>query len=264
MKKFLLILIISALCVTAVFGMAACNNNDDLASIRESGKMVIGITYYEPMNYFNEEGVLVGFDTEFAQAVCKELGVEAVFQEIDWNTKEVELEAKTIDVIWNGLTITEERKEKMDFSKPYLINKQVAVINKKDAAKFTSIDSIKNALVTCESGSAGETVLKELGCTKITGKQTQKDALMELKAGTCDVAVLDATLATASTGEGTGYSELQIAQGIELQPERYAIGYRKGSNLKAEIDAIIDKFIEDGTLAAIAAKYDLTDRLVTE
>lgn len=99
----------------------------DLAYIKEKGEMIIGITLFAPMNYYDENNELIGFETEFAKAVCEKLGVEAKFVEIDWSAKEVELESKNIDCIWNGMTITDERKANMSISVPYMQNKQVMV-----------------------------------------------------------------------------------------------------------------------------------------
>ncbi|MBO5364454.1 MAG: transporter substrate-binding domain-containing protein [Clostridia bacterium] len=99
----------------------------DLAAIKEKGELVIGITLFAPMNYYDENEELIGFETEFATAVCEKLGVAPKFTEINWDTKEIELNAKSIDCIWNGMTITEERAENMSISVPYMANKQVMV-----------------------------------------------------------------------------------------------------------------------------------------
>lgn len=102
--------------------------DSDWAYIQNKGKLIIGITLFAPMNYKDANGELIGFETEFAKAVCDLLGVEAEFQVIDWNTKEVELNAKNIDCIWNGMTIDAERAEAMSISVPYMMNKQVKVV----------------------------------------------------------------------------------------------------------------------------------------
>ncbi len=99
----------------------------DLAAIKEKGELVIGITLFAPMNYYDENEELIGFETEFAKAVCEKLGVTAKFVEINWDTKEIELNAKSIDCIWNGMTITDERLANMSISVPYMQNKQVMV-----------------------------------------------------------------------------------------------------------------------------------------
>lgn len=104
--------------------------------IREKGTLVIGITYFEPMNYMDDNNELIGFETEFAKAVCEILGVKPVFQEISWNSKEMELNAKNIDCIWNGLTVTQERLDTMEMSKRYMNNKQVLVVKSENVAKY--------------------------------------------------------------------------------------------------------------------------------
>ena len=105
--------------------------DSDWAYIQQKGELVIGITYFAPMNYKNDAGELVGFETEFAKAVCEVLGVTAKFQEISWSAKETELAAKNIDCIWNGMTITDERAENMSITIPYMANKQVMVVKEK-------------------------------------------------------------------------------------------------------------------------------------
>ncbi len=176
----------------------------DLEYIKEKGKMTIGYTVYAPMNYTDDAGNFVGFDTEFAEAVCAKLGVEPDFVEINWDTKEIELEAKTIDCIWNGFTMTEEREENLDFSVPYILNKQVVVIRKADAAKYTDTASLANARLVAEVASAGETAIADdenLSKATYTAVTKQTDALLEVKSNTADAAVLDYTLANAMVGK---------------------------------------------------------------
>lgn len=176
----------------------------DLAYIKANGKMVIGYTVYAPMNYTDDKGEFVGFDTEFAKAVCAKLGVEPEFIEIDWDTKEIELNAKSIDCIWNGFTMTEEREENLDFSVPYILNKQVVVIRKADADKYKDTASLKDARLVAEVSSAGETAIADdenLSQANYTAVTKQTDALLEVKANTADAAVLDYTLANAMVGK---------------------------------------------------------------
>lgn len=118
---------IAALLMTAVMalGISGCSAKKDWEYIEDKGTLTVGITLFEPMNYYDENGELTGFETEFTKAVCEKLGVEPVFQEIDWNQKITELQSKTIDVIWNGMTVKEEFKEQINFSTPYIRNKQV-------------------------------------------------------------------------------------------------------------------------------------------
>ena len=175
----------------------------DLAYILDKGKLTIGITIYEPMNFFDESGDLTGFDTEFAVALCAKLGVTPDFQEINWDTKEVELAAKNIDCIWNGLTVTEERRQNIEFTDSYIKNKQVVVIRKADKDKFTTVESLADARLVAEIASAGESAIKDepiLAGADYTAMAKQTDTLMEVKAGTADAAVLDYTAAKALVG----------------------------------------------------------------
>lgn len=231
--------------------------------IAQKGTFIAGITLFEPMNYYDENGELTGFETEFTKAVCEKLGVEAVFQEIEWEQKELELNSKNIDAIWNGLTVTEERKENMAFSTSYVRNKQVVVIKADNADKYTDIASMAGASCAAESGSAGQTAIESdevLSQNEFVSSSAQKDVLLEVKAGTVEIGVIDYVMAKASVGEGTDYSDLMIVEGVELTPEEYAIGLRKGDTETLEkINSAIDELVADGTLKALAEKYDLAD-----
>ena len=133
MKKRAAALVLAVLMTVLAFGFTGCTSNDktDWAYIEDKGELVIGITHFAPMNYLDDNNELVGFETEFAKAVCEKLGVTAKFQVIDWAAKEAELAAKNIDCIWNGMTITSEREENMAISVPYMKNKQVKVVKSK-------------------------------------------------------------------------------------------------------------------------------------
>lgn len=239
-------------------GASSAAADSDWAYISGKGTLVIGITIYDPMNYYDADGNLVGFDTEVAQAVCEKLGVEPVFQEIEWDNKVLELNGKSIDCIWNGMTVTEELGQSIDFSTPYSENVQVCVISQSNADVYTGIDSINAAGVSigAEAGSAGESaVLENFPNAELVGTTAQRDCFMELKSGTIDVAVLDRTLAASTTGEGTSYTDLMMIPDLELTHEEFAVGLRKGSDLTAKINAELEALAADGTIAAIAEKY---------
>ena len=233
----------------------------DLAYVTENGKMLIGITIYEPMNYYDEAGNLTGFDTEFAQAVCDKMGLAAEFVEINWDTKEVELAAKSIDCIWNGMTITEDRLANMSISDPYVKNAQVIVV-KADSELAATADLVGKTVVA-EMGSAGEAQITgedanaDLAQAEYVGLAKQTDCLMEIKAGTADAAVLDWTLAKSMVGEGTDFADLAIMEGVELATEEYGIAFRQGSDVTAAVNAVIAELVADGILPALAEKYGL-------
>lgn len=235
---------------------AEATADSDLAYIKNKGKMTIGYTVYEPMNYTDESGTFTGFDTELATAVCEKLGVEPDFVEINWDTKETELAAKSIDCIWNGLTLTDDREANMACTKPYVKNAQVVVM--KADADYTSTADLAGKTVVAESGSAGETTIEEdegLQQADFVAKSVQTDCLMEVAAGTADAAVLDLTLANAMIGEGTDYASLKIVD--ELNAEEYGVAFRKGSDAAAAVDAAFDELKADGTMQALAEKYEL-------
>ena len=230
---------------------------EDLARIKAAGKMIIGVTIYEPMNYYADEAKTewTGFDTEFAQAVCEKLGVDAEFFVIEWTRKFQELDAKTIDCVWNGMTITDEALANSSVSDPYIKNAQVLVMKADKLAEYTTKDSIKDLSFAVEAGSAGEAVLKDLGVENVTGVLDMSKALLEVSTGVADACVIDITMAKSMLGEGTSYANL--AYGLELSKEEYGISCRKNSDLTAEINKIMAEMKADGSLQAIADKYEL-------
>ena len=239
-------------------GSAAASETaaSDLDYIKEKGKMVIGYTVYEPMNYTDADGNFTGFDTELATAVCEKLGVEPEFVEINWDTKVVELDAKSIDCIWNGMTLTDDIMANAATTKAYAKNAQVVVV--KDGTDYTSTADLADKTVVAEAGSAGEAAIQgdeNLSKADYVSKSVQTDCLMEVAAGTADAAVLDLTLANAMIGEGTDYASLKIVD--ELNAEEYGVAFRKGSDAAAAVDAAFDELKADGTMQALADKYDL-------
>lgn len=240
-------------------GSAAASETaaSDLDYIKEKGKMVIGYTVYEPMNYTDADGNFTGFDTELATAVCAKLGVEPDFVEINWDTKIVELDAKSIDCIWNGMTLTDDVMANTACTKAYAKNAQVVVM--KADADYSSTADLVGKTIVAEAGSAGESAISEdesLSQADYVSKSVQTDCLMEVAAGTADAAVLDLTLATAMIGEGTDYANLAIKD--ELNAEEYGAAFRKGSDAADAVNAAFDELKADGTMQALADKYSLT------
>ena len=250
----------STVASSAASGSAAASAAETAASdldyIKEKGKMVIGYTVYEPMNYTDADGNFTGFDTELATAVCEKLGVEPEFVEINWDTKETELAAKSIDCIWNGMTLTDDIMANTATTKAYAKNAQVVVV--KDGTDYSSTADLVGKTVVAEAGSAGEAAIEgdeNLAQADYVSKSVQTDCLMEVAAGTADAAVLDLTLANAMIGEGTDYASLKIVD--ELNAEEYGVAFRKGSDTAAAVDAVFDELKADGTMQALADKYDL-------
>ena len=257
MKKTLA-MILSVILVLSLFaGCGGSKSDSDLTYIKDKGKLIVGITDYAPMDYKDENGQWTGFDAEFARLVAKELGVEVEFFLIgDWSKKVFELDSKNIDCIWNGMTINEELRNTCSVSNPYVINAQVVVMKNDVLANYPDTASLADLKFAVENGSAGQDAADAIGIQNIVAVADQGSALMEVAAGTADACVIDITMAYAMTGEGTSYANLGV--GLTLTSEEYGIGFRKGSDVTAKVNEIMKKFMEDGTLDALAEKYNLT------
>ena len=256
MKKIISLVLVMVMAVTLFAGCGA-KETSDLKTVEKNGKIVIGITDYAPMDYKDENGEWTGFDAEFAELFAAELGVECEFFVIaDWGKKFMELETKQIDAVWNGMTITEEALLNASVSDPYVVNAQVLVMKADVVGNYADAASIVDLTVAAENGSAGQAAAEEAGVKDIVLVQDQAAALMEVAAGTSDACVIDITMANAMTGAGTSYADLTY--GISLTSEEYGVAFRKDSDLTAKFNAFMDKLIADGTLQALADKYQLT------
>lgn len=234
----------------------------DSAYVKSNGKLVIGITEFAPMD-FQKEGSTewVGFDADLAKAFAAELGVEAEFVVINWNNKEFELNSKSIDCVWNGMTLTDGVKAAMETSNAYCKNAQVVVLPKDKAANYSSVEDLKDLSFAAEGGSAGEEILTTLGYN-VTPVTAQSDAIKEVAAGTSDAAVIDLLMAGAMIGENTSYSNLTFS--FELTSEEYGVGFRKGSDLAQKLNDFFVKVYADGTMAKLAEQYSISSANIVE
>ncbi len=234
---------------------------------KETKTITVGYTLYEPMNYKDDSGELVGFDTELAEKVFGNLGYKVVFKLIDWNNKYVDLNSNTIDCIWNGFTANTSdddgvaRADKVDFSYNYMKNKQVVVI--KEGTKVEKAADLAGKKGAAEKGSAGETYAKTFEGATVKGVTAQTDALMEVNSATSDFAVLDEQLAKSMCGKGN-YSALKIVEDLSSDVEYYAIGFKKGSELTALVNAELEKLGKDGTITELAKKYGVENTAVVD
>ena len=302
--KRILALILATLMFTCLF--AGCGSEDEtdgnvdeigseLWSVQEKGKLTIGMRTYKPMNYKDDEGNLTGFETAFAKLVCKELGVDADFVEIIWDTKEINLTAESaiggdsgavldstdirIDCIWNGMAITDARAAKMSFSKPYLKDSQVLVVKASDVANYQEKMQNPEILKTfyTESGSVASEVVKEE--KKFFNKALPSDeetmylalnAVRDTAAEDFSMAVVSKSMALANVGEGKEFADLAIVPGVEFRPVEIAIAFRQNSDLKTAVDAVIDNLMKPADGESISAfeklvkKYGLESMMLPQ
>lgn len=227
----------------------------DYEYITDKGKLVVGITEYEPMDFKDESGNWTGFDAEFAENVGELMGVDIEFVVIDWDNKFFELDSKAIDCIWNGMTITDEVLSNTACSKPYVKNQQVVVMPADKLELYKDAESMKGLVFAVESGSAGESAAEEAGFETVA-VAAQSDTLTEVASGSADACIIDETMAVAMTGEGTSYADL--AAGITLTKEEYGVGFRKGSDMVDKFNEYMKQLKENGVLEALADKYELS------
>ncbi|MCI9440513.1 MAG: transporter substrate-binding domain-containing protein [Ruminococcus sp.] len=236
-------------------------SESDLEYVKDKGTLVVGITEFEPMDYKDGNGDWIGFDADMAKAFAENLGVEVEFVEIDWDNKIMELDGKTIDCVWNGMTLTDEVTSSMECSNAYCNNAQIVIVPSDAADKYQDTDSLSDLSFAVEAGSAGEEQVSSLGL-EYTPVKAQSDALMEVASGTSDAAVIDSLMAAAMVGEGTGYADLAYTVG--LNSEEYGVGFRKGSDLAAALNDFFAASYADGSMMEIAETYGVDAAIVEQ
>ena len=259
MKKIIALLLCLVLAAVSVAVFAEGESDKDY--VVGKGKLIVGITDFEPMDFKDENGEWIGFDADLASAFAEYLGVEVEFQEIDWDNKVLELNGKSIDCVWNGMSLTDEVLAAMACSQPYMNNAQVVILPRNRIPEFTTVEDLSKLVFAVEAGSAGEDEIKALGY-QANAVQNQAAALMEVKAGTSDAAVIDALMAAAMIGEGTSYEDLGYT--LPLNSEVYGVGFRTGSDLAAELDAFLAAAAEEGALQQLAEAYGVQAALIAE
>ena len=247
---------------SAASGEAAASSapaDSDLAYVQDKGTLVVGMTDFAPMDYRDENGEWIGFDADMAKAFAEYLGVEVEFLEINWDNKLMELDAKGVDAIWNGMTITDEVTSGASVSEPYCNNGQVVVLPADKAADYQDVESLSGLNFAVENGSAGAGQLDALGIAYVA-KTTQADALMEVASGASDACVIDLLMAGAMIGEGTSYPDLTYT--VQLNSEEYGVGFRKGSDLVDAFNTFWKEAYDDGTVMETATTYGVQESVI--
>lgn len=259
MKK--LIALFTALVMVAAF--AGCGSSgkttSDLDYVKDKGTLVVGITDFEPMDYQDENGKWIGFDADMATKFAEYIGVDVKFVEIDWDNKTMELDGKSIDCVWNGMTLTDDVKAAMSTSNAYCNNAQIVIVPADKSDQYKTAEDCKDLKFAVEAGSAGKDMAEENGFT-YTEVKDQATAVMEVASGTSEAAIIDSLMAAAMVGEGTSYENL--AYTVSLNSEEYGVGFRKDSDLTAKLNEFFDKCKEDGTLESVAETYKVQASLI--
>ncbi|MEE3955863.1 amino acid ABC transporter substrate-binding protein [Peribacillus frigoritolerans] len=246
-------LAIIVLTIATVFSLlAACSSKQE----DKDNTLVIGIDdKFAPMGFRDENNKITGFDIDYAKAAAEKMGVKVKFQPIDWKTKETELSSGRIDLIWNGYTITDERKEKVLFTKPYLKNAQVVVT--REDSKLTKLDDLKGKVVGLQSLSSASDALNANPVNSkiktITEFSDNVLALSDLKSGRVDAVVIDeVVIKYYMSKEKETFKILEES----LAPEEYGVGVKKGNeDLLNQLQGALDELNEDGTAAKISEKW---------
>ena len=265
MKKLLALLLALALCLALAACSGGSKNTDDsdMAYVKDKGTLIVGMTDFAPMDY-KEDGSdeWIGFDADMAKAFAEHLGVDVEFLELgNWDNKAVDLETKAIDVVWNGMTISEEVLKLMSVSEAYCNNSQVVVVPADKAADYQTVDSLNELSFAAENGSVGAEELDALGIS-YTATQNQAAALMEVASGASDAAVIDLLMAGAMIGEGTSYPDLTYT--VRLSDEEYGVGFRQGSDLVDEFNSWWKEVYDAGTVMETATTYGVQESIIAK
>lgn len=257
MKRFFSII----LAIAAVFAIVAgCSNTK---SQPKEDALVIGIDdAFAPMGFRDKHNKIVGFDIDYARAAAKKMGVKVKFQPIDWSTKEAELSSGRIDLIWNGYTITDERKKKVLFTKPYLKNSQVVVTLKN--SDINKLNDLSGKVVGLQSQSSAADALNtspiKSKIKKISEYADNITALNDLKSKRLDAVVIDEVVINYyMSKEKDSFKILKES----LAPEEYGVGVKKGNEaLLKKLQKALDDMNQDGTAAKISEKWFGKDKVL--
>ena len=238
---------------TADSGTAQDNS---LQNVLDKGTLVLGLDdSFPPMGFRDENNELTGYDIEIATEVANRMGVELKLQPIEWSTKEMELNTGSVDCLWNGLSIDDERKQAMDLSEPYMTNRMVLVVL--NDSEYTDQASLAGKTIGVQNGSTAEKILEESDFSKTIGNtigfKDNVTAFMELETKGIDAIFMDEVVANyAITSQNKDFKVLEDG----LTEEEYAVGFKKGNTaLKNEVQKYIDEMKADGTMTQISEKW---------
>lgn len=258
MKRTLLcLLLLAATGLIFAGGTQESEIDSSLTYIQDKGTLVLGLDdSFPPMGFRGTDGQITGFDVDLAKEVAKRMGVKLVLQPIDWDAKILDLNSRDIDVIWNGLTITDERKQSIDFSKPYIANRQIVIVQADSGIDLKA--DLAGKKVGFQLGSSAEGAIQSDAQTAASFAESFKyqdniQALMDLEAGKIDAVVVDEILGRYYISKKPGVYAVATDY---FEEEEYGIGFRKGEKaFVAEVDRILDEMDADGTAARISSNW---------
>ncbi|MBE8954724.1 MAG: amino acid ABC transporter substrate-binding protein [Quinella sp. 2Q5] len=261
MRKIFLPLLLAIALLT---GCGADNDSENVNSMKQTHTLVVGLDdHYAPMGFRNDKGELVGFDVDLAKEVGKRLGIVFEFKPIDWDKKREELESGNVDIIWNGTDVTEERKEYMTFSKPYMDNRQILLVKRGNIDRIRTVGDLEGRVVGTQAGSSSENYVNATPSLKNTfaAFKTYRnfvDAFKELDNGDVDVLICDEILARYEMS--TIPPRFYIVEATVGPVTEIAIGFRKNdTELRDQVQKVFDEMIADGTAGKISEHWFQAD-----
>ena len=259
MKKIFALCMMLVLAVTA---LAGCGSNS--AQKEESKKIVVGLDYsFPPMGFKDEKNEIVGFDIDLAKEVAKRLGREVEFKAIDWNSKEAELKSGRVDILWNGLDITDKRKENMLFSEPYMDNRQIVFVAKNGKVAVAGEADLAGKTIGTQSGGTTEEYFENKPELKASMKEVKYypdyiNAFMDLENGRLDAVVGDEIIGRYYISKHP--DEIQAIDTVIGTVSQFGIAFRKDDQkLRDEVQKVFDEMKADGTVAKISEKWFAKD-----
>lgn len=270
LKKTTSILLILTMILGAAAALTGCGGEDTTddsgwAYIENKGELVIGLDdTFAPMGFRDENNQLVGFDIDLANAVGEQLGVAVKFQPIEWDAKEMELTSKNIDCIWNGMSVTDERREQMALTKMYFNNCNI-VMSKSSAVNVTKEEDLANYKIGTQVDSSALKVMQEsdkwdLYADNVSEFPTFDEAIMALQGDRVDVIVVDQVLGEYKNSK---MDEPLFTCDFNFGDDFFAIGCRKGEQDVADkISDAIQALIDNGEAAKISEKWFEKDLVI--
>ncbi|MBQ8063031.1 MAG: amino acid ABC transporter substrate-binding protein [Clostridia bacterium] len=260
-KTFSIVLLLAMLVSLLSFSGCSTTNSEDINYVKNKGALVIGVIDAKPLTYQNEYDEWEGFAVDLGKAFAKELGVEAVFREIEWAEMDELLADKIIDCVSSALTITNARKEKMALTAPYMTNAQIAVMKSSVARRYSSAEECLQLRFAVLDGSTHEALAKENGFLRFAANTTE-EALQAVSDGTADAAILNSTTANEMIGKGNQFDDLSRA--FDLKKNKFGFGFRKDSGLANAMNDFFVTTYTSGKMKTLAKKYGLEKMIVEQ